>query len=65
MTQFFEVVFFISAIILIVLNILQLDKFNESRKKGIPIPFKWFQFIISSLAAIGCLVNVIAYWINN
>ncbi|MFM2138182.1 MAG: hypothetical protein RJA57_489 [Bacteroidota bacterium] len=61
MLQFFQVLFLIAAVVLIVLNVLEYNKWQEGRKGGnaIPHPIKWFPFILTSLVALGCVVNVI------
>ncbi len=59
--QFFQVIFLIAGIVLIVLNVIDFNKWQESRKEGSvkPYPIKWFQFILTSLVAIGCVINVL------
>ena len=66
MVQFFQVVFLIAAVILIVLNVLDFNKWQESRKEGStkPHPIKWFNFILTSLVAVGCVLNIIIAWIR-
>ncbi|MBL7733179.1 MAG: hypothetical protein JNM88_18575 [Chitinophagaceae bacterium] len=66
MIQFFQVLFLISAVILIVLNVLEFNKYQESRKEGSTKPhsIKWFNFILTSLVAIGCVLNIIVAWIK-
>ena len=66
MIQFFQVVFLISAIVLIVLNVLEFNKYQEGRKEGStkPHPVKWFNFILTSLVALGCVLNIIVAWIR-
>lgn len=61
MLQFFQVLFLIAAVVLIVLNVLEYNKWQEGRKEGSvkPHPIKWFPFILTSLVALGCVVNVI------
>jgi hypothetical protein len=67
MIKFFQVLFFSSGLILIVLNVLEFNKYSESKKEGStkPHPIKWFTFIITSLAAIGCVLTILISWINN
>lgn len=66
MVQFFQVVFLIAAVVLIVLNVLDFNKWQESRKEGStkPYPIKWFNFILTSLVAVGCVLNIIIAWIR-
>ena len=66
MVQFFQVLFLIGAVILIVLNVLDFNKWQEGRKEGStkPHPIKWFYFILTSLVALGCVLNIIVAWIK-
>mgnify|MGYP001388101293 CR=1 FL=1 len=66
MIQFFQVLFLIAAVVLIVLNVLDYNKWQESRKEGSAKPhsIKWFNFILTSLVAIGCVLNIIVAWIR-
>lgn len=66
MIQFFQVLFLIAAVVLIVLNVLEYNKWQEGRKEGStkPHPIKWFPFILTSLVAIGCVLNIIVAWIR-
>jgi hypothetical protein len=65
MLQFFQVLFFLASITVIVLNILQFNKYQEGRKTGANIyPIKWFSFSLNSLVAIGCAINIIVSWIQ-
>jgi hypothetical protein len=65
MIQFFQVLFFISAITLIVINVLQFNRYQEGRKNGNDShPIKWFPFILTSLVAIGCALNILIRWIQ-
>jgi hypothetical protein len=65
MVPFFQTLFLIASIILIVLNVLEFNKWQESHKEGSikPHPIKWFSFILTSLVALGCALNVILSWI--
>jgi hypothetical protein len=67
MIQFFQVLFFSAAIVLIVLNILDFNKYQEGKKEGStkPHPIKWFSFILTSLVALGCVLNILIGWIKN
>ncbi|HMW65300.1 MAG TPA: hypothetical protein PK695_05560 [Chitinophagaceae bacterium] len=65
MIKFFQIVFMIAAIVQIVLNVIDFNKWQEGRKEGStkPHPIKWFSFILTFLVAVGCLLNIIfAYW---
>ena len=66
MIQFFQVLFLIAAVILIVLNVLEFNKWQDGRKEGSvkPHPIKWFTFILTSLVALGCVLNIIVQWIS-
>jgi phosphoglycerol transferase MdoB-like AlkP superfamily enzyme len=66
MIQFFQTVFLISAIIIIVLNVIDFNKWQESKKEGStkPYPVKWLNFVLTSLVAIGCALNIIIAWIK-
>ena len=66
MVQFFQVVFLTAAVVLIVLNVIEYSKWQEGRKEGSikPHPIKWFSFILTSLVALGCALNIIIQWIS-
>jgi hypothetical protein len=65
MIQFFQVLFFTAAVTLIVLNVLQFNKYQEGKKAGgISHPIKWFNFILTSLVAVGCVLNILIAWIK-
>ena len=66
MIQFFQVLFLIAAVVLIVLNVLDYNKWQEGRKEGStkPHPIKWFNFVLTSLVALGCVLNIIVAWIR-
>lgn len=66
MIAFFQLVFLIAAVILIVLNVLEFNKYQEGRKEGSlkPHPIKWVNFVLTSLVAIGCMLNIIVAWIK-
>ena len=66
MIQFFQVVFLLAAIILIVMNVLEFKKWQESKKEGSTKPYtlKWGIFILTSLVAVGCMLNIIIQWIS-
>lgn len=66
MIQFFQVLFLIASVVLIVLNVLEYNKWKEGKKEGSikPHPIKWFYFILTSLVALGCVLNIIVAWIR-
>ncbi len=66
MIKFFQVLFFTAAVVSIVLNVLEYNKWRESKKEGStkPYPIRWFNFILSSLVAAGCLLNILIAWIG-
>ena len=66
MIQFFQVLFLIAAVVLIVLNVLEYNKWQDSRKEGSTKPYsiRWFNFILTSVVALGCVLNIIIGWIN-
>ena len=66
MVKFFQVIFFIAAVISIILNVIEFKKWQEARKEGSrkPYPIKWFPFLLSSIVAIGCLLNILIAWIG-
>ncbi len=66
MIKFFQVLFLIAAVILIVINVLEYKKWEEGKKEGStkPHPIRWFNFILTSLVALGCALNIIIQWIS-
>ena len=65
MIKFFQILFFTAAIVQIVLNVIEFNKWQDGRKEGStkPHPIKWFPFILTSIVAVGCMLNIIfAYW---
>jgi len=66
MIKFFQVLFLIPSVILIVLNVLEFIKWRDGRKEGStkPHPIKWFPFILTSIVAVGCALNVIIWFIS-
>ncbi|HEY6063548.1 MAG TPA: hypothetical protein VIV35_08065 [Chitinophagaceae bacterium] len=66
MIKFFQVLFFAAAVVSIVLNIIEFNKWQEGKKEGStkPHPIKWFSFILTSLVAIGCVLNILIAWIR-
>lgn len=66
MIHFFQVLFLIAAVVLLVLNVLEFNKWQEANKESSikRYPIKWFYFILTSLVALGCMINIIVFWIN-
>jgi len=66
MIKFFQVLFFSASIVMIILNIVDFNKWQVGRKEGStkPYPIKWFSFILTSLVAIGCMLNILIAWIG-
>jgi hypothetical protein len=66
MIMFFQVLFFSASVVMIVLNIIDFNKWQEGKKEGStkPHPIKWFSFILTSLIAIGCVLNILVAWIR-
>lgn len=66
MIKFFQVVFLTASVILIVMNVMEFNKWQEGKKEGStkPHPIKWFPFILTSLVAVGCALNIIINLIN-
>jgi len=66
MIKFFQVIFLTASVILIVMNVLEYNKWLEGKKEGStkPYPIKWFPFILTSLVAVGCALNIIIQWIS-
>ena len=66
MIKFFQVLFFTASIVSIVLNVIEYNKWQEARKEGStkPYPIRWFGFIVSSLVALGCMLNILISWIG-
>jgi hypothetical protein len=66
MIKFIQIIFFTAGIVLIVLNALEFNKYTEGKKEGStrPHPLKWFNFILTSLVAIGCVLNILIAWIG-
>ena len=63
MIQFFQVLFLIAAVILIVLNVLEYNKWQEGKKEGStkPHPIQMVQFYSHLLLRWGVL-NIIVAW---
>lgn len=66
MIAFFQVLFFLCSIILIVLNIFDLRRYLEHRRdtKGVPYRLNRLYFLITSLVAIGCFLNILVGWVK-
>ncbi len=66
MIKFFQVLFLIASVILIVMNVLEFKKWENGKKEGStkPYPIKWFSFILTSLVAVGCALTIIIQWIS-
>ena len=66
MINFFQVLFFIASLWLLVMNGLEFNKWNDSRKAGSvkQVPIRWFNFILTSLVAVGCFLNILIGWIS-
>ncbi len=66
MIAFFQVLFFIAALVLMVLNFLEFNKWNESRKAGSVkvYPIRWFYLVLTTLVALGCFFNILIGWIS-
>ena len=66
MIKFFQVVFLTASVILIILNVMEFNKWQDARKEGStkPYPIKWFNFILTSLVALGCALNIIIQWVS-
>jgi hypothetical protein len=64
MIQFFQILFFTAAIVLIVLNVIEFNKYQESKNEAIDKrhPIKWFSFILTSLVAVGLVLNIVVQW---
>jgi len=66
MITFFQVVFLTASVILIIMNVQEFKKWQEGKKEGStkPHPVKWIPFILTSLVAVGCTLNIIIGWIS-
>ena len=66
MIKFFQVLFLIASVILIVINVLEFKKWEAGKKEGStrPHPIRWFNFILTSLVALGCALNIVIQWIS-
>ncbi|MCX6318831.1 MAG: hypothetical protein NTW29_16250 [Bacteroidetes bacterium] len=66
MIQFFQVLFLVAAAILIGMNVFEFNKYQEGKKEGSTKPhaIKWFNFILTSVVAVGCVLNIIVAWIR-
>jgi hypothetical protein len=61
MIMFFQIIFLVASIVLLVLNIIHYNRYLESKRHpGVtPYPIRWFDFILTSIVAIGCALNII------
>jgi len=66
MIKFFQIVFLIASTILIVMNVMEFKKWQDGKQEGStkPYPLKWFNFILTSLVAVGCALNILIQWIS-
>jgi hypothetical protein len=66
MINFFQVLFLVAAIVLLVMNILDYNKYAESKRHPDikPHPVKWFHIILTSVVALGCALNIVIRWIS-
>jgi hypothetical protein len=64
MIQFFQILFFTAAIVLIVLNVIEFNKYQESKNEALDKRhiIKWFSFILTSLVAVGLVLNIVVQW---
>ena len=64
MIQFFQILFFTAAIVLIVLNVIEFNKYQETKNEAIDKrhPIKWFSFILTSVVAVGLVLNIVVQW---
>ncbi len=64
MIQFFQILFFTAAIVLIVLNVIEFNKYQEYKNESLDKrhPIKWFSFILTSIVAIGLVLNIVIQW---
>ena len=64
MIQFFQILFFTAAIVLIVLNVIEFNKYQEHKNETLDKrhPIKWFSFILTSIVAVGLVLNIVVQW---
>ena len=67
LTLFFQVLFLVASIILIVVNVGEYNRWSESRREASvrPYPIKWTNFVLTSLVAVGCVLNIVIGWISH
>ncbi|MBS1920233.1 MAG: hypothetical protein JST17_08270 [Bacteroidetes bacterium] len=67
MVKFFQILFLVASIVLIVLNVIRFNKYRESKQHpdAKPHPIRWFDFILTTLVALGCALNIIINWIGS
>lgn len=68
MITFFQVLFFTASVVLIVMNVLEFNRYQESRRIKVdgykPYSIRWFNFVLTSLVAIGCALDIVIRWIS-
>ncbi len=68
MVQFFQVLFFTAAVVSIVMNVLEFNRYQESKRIKVdgytPYSIRWFNFVLTSLVAVGCALNIVIQWIS-
>jgi uncharacterized membrane protein YadS len=64
MIKLFQVIFLIASIILIVLNMNKYNKYIQDKKDGKTSTINWFHFALTSLVALGCILNIITGWLG-
>ncbi len=64
MIQFFQILFFTAAIVLVVLNVIEFNKHQEHKNEAADKRYKikWFSFILTSIVAIGLVLNIVIQW---
>ena len=66
MIKFFQILFLTASVVLLVLNVIQYNKYAESKKypEAKVHAISWFNFILTSLVALGCALNIIISWLS-
>ena len=66
MIKFFQVLFLIASIIVLVLNVIEYNKYTESKKypQAKVHAISWFNFILTTVVALGCALNIIISWLG-
>ncbi|MCZ2460152.1 MAG: hypothetical protein LC128_11095 [Chitinophagales bacterium] len=67
MIKFFQILFLVASIVLIVLNVIHFNKYRDSKRipNAVPHPIRWFDLILTTLVALGCALNIIFSWIGS